>query len=398
MVAPDVLARLMQSETDRIEWLQSTNDREGILRAVGALANDLADSRVPGHVVVGLDRVGKVRGIDPDGGLDDQQKVLADRLLSSKIQPVPSTTVSIASVEGRHLLVVQVEPYAVPPVVEVDGQAWVRVGSTTRRASHADMQRLTERRPLGRLPFDTRPFAGATLADVDLRTMRSAYEAARDADADKDSFPTLEAWLAQKQYGKIEQGQFVPNAATILLSGHSPQDHVPGALVDLVRYRGRDHDSDVVSRRTATGTVVDQLEVGWAWLAAQVDSVPAPASGIRESFVPTYPEAVLKELLRNLVQHRLYDGSHAPARVEWFEDRIEFSNPGGPFGRASEGEFGSHSDYRNPLLTARLVTAGHVQQLGRGVRLARSQLQQNGNPPLVVETDGFTRVIVRRRT
>jgi len=72
-------------------------------------------------------------------------------------------------------------------------------------------------------------------------------------------------------------------------------------------------------------------------------------------------------------------------------------NPGGPYGHAAEGEFGTHSDYRNPLLTARLAAAGYVQQLGRGVRRARLQLEKNGNPPLVVETDGFTRVVVRRR-
>ena len=72
--------------------------------------------------------------------------------------------------------------------------------------------------------------------------------------------------------------------------------------------------------------------------------------------------------------------------------------PGGPFGRAAEGDFGTNSDYRNPLLTSRLVAEGYVQQLGRGVRRARTQLEKNGNPPLEVETDGFTRVIVRRRS
>ena len=112
---------------------------------------------------------------------------------------------------------------------------------------------------------------------------------------------------------------------------------------------------------------------------------------------PSAELKALKELLRNMVQHRQYEGTNAPGRIEWFTDRIEFSNPGGPFGRAAEGDFGTNSDYRNPLLTSRLVAEGYVQQLGRGVRRARSQLEQNGNPPMDVETDGFTRVIVWRR-
>ena len=75
-------------------------------------------------------------------------------------------------------------------------------------------------------------------------------------------------------------------------------------------------------------------------------------------------------------------------------DRIEFSNPGGPYGRASEGEFGGHSDYRNPGIIRLLANEGYVERLGRGIR---SQLKKNGNPDLRVETDGYTRVIVERQ-
>jgi ATP-dependent DNA helicase RecG len=94
----------------------------------------------------------------------------------------------------------------------------------------------------------------------------------------------------------------------------------------------------------------------------------------------------------------LYEGTNAPARVEWFTDRVVFSNPGGPFGRASEDAFGEHSDYRNPRLTGGLLELGYVQRLGRGVRRIEKQLRANGNPPLLVETDGFTSITVRRRT
>jgi ATP-dependent DNA helicase RecG len=136
-------------------------------------------------------------------------------------------------------------------------------------------------------------------------------------------------------------------------------------------------------------------------LSAHLERVPArtgPPDDIREGYVPQYPLEALKELVRNLVQHRLYEGTHAPGRIEWYTDRIEFSNPGGPYGRASEGELGEHTDYRNPVVTAELVELGYVEQLGRGIRRVRLQLERNGNPPLAAEVDGFTRVIVRVRT
>jgi ATP-dependent DNA helicase RecG len=295
------------------------------------------------------------------------------------------------------LIVIEVEPYPVPPIVEVDAVPWVRVGPTTRRANQADLLRLLERRPARSIPFDTRPLEGATLMDLDTTKLQASWTVARDADADPATFPTFDAWLDQRQLGRVVMGVFVPNAAAVLLHGRSPQDLLPAASVDAVRYSGRDVAAPVASRRLCTGSLTDQLDVAWAWIASHVESVPAAAVGIRQTFVPNYPLEALKELVRNLVQHRLYEGTNAPGRIEWFDDRIEFGNPGGPFGRASEGEFGSNSDYRNPLVTKGLVEAGYVQQLGRGIRRVRLLLEANGNPPLEASTDGFTRVVVRRR-
>jgi ATP-dependent DNA helicase RecG len=258
---------------------------------------------------------------------------------------------------------------------------------------------LNERRPEHTQPFDIRPFASASVEDLDLDLLRAKHAAERIGDNDTETFPALEAWLTQHQLGRVVSGVWRPNPAALLLYGVSPQSWLPGATVELVRYAGSDIDSDVVTRKTITGTLADQLEGIWTQINANLASVPDQAGnvGMVERFVPEYPLEALKELARNLVQHRLYESTHAPGRVEWYADRIEFSNPGGPFGRASEGELGEHSDYRNPIVTAGLVEMGYVQQLGRGVRRVRLLLERNGNPPLQVEKDGFTRVVVRRR-
>jgi ATP-dependent DNA helicase RecG len=146
-----------------------------------------------------------------------------------------------------------------------------------------------------------------------------------------------------------------------------------------------------------TGTLPDQLGALWKHMRGGIVATPVRGDALQEHFVDEYPFEALEELIRNQVQHRAYDATNAPARVEWFDDRIAFSNPGGPFGHASEGEFGSTSDYRNPAITRLLSEGGYVQRLGRGVRRVRVLLDKHGSPPLEVETDGFTRVTVRRR-
>jgi ATP-dependent DNA helicase RecG len=205
-------------------------------------------------------------------------------------------------------------------------------------------------------------------------------------------------WVTQLELGRPVQDVWTPYAGAILLHGQTPQGLVPGAVVEMVRYGGVEVSGPVVWRRTITGTLPDQLDTLWAQISAHVAEVPTRKEGIATPYVPEYPPDALKELARNMVQHRLYEGTNAPGRVEWFDDRIVFSNPGHPFGRASEGDFGAHADYRNPTVTRGLVALGYVERLGRGVRLVRTLLQRNGNPDLEVEVDGFTTVTVRRRT
>lgn len=393
-MTPEELGRVRQGENERVEWKETASDAEALLHAVCALANDLNDSGTPGFVVIGLTNQGQVRGTDIS---DEAQQRLTNRLTSIKIVPNPSCSIETVQAEGRDLLVVRVQPYAVPPVVMVDRVPWVRVGTTTRRATDADVTRLQERRPENALPFDLRSLQGATLADLDLTQLRATYEAQRIENHDLDTYPEFEKWLAQQDLVRNRDGTWVPNPAAILVYGIDPQTHFPGAIIEFARYAGNDFDSQIASRKPISGNLRDQLDVLWAQLNAHVAEIPTAVDGIRTPYVPQYPLDALKELARNAVQHRLYQGTNAPIRVSWFDDRIVFNNPGGPFGQASEGEFGSHSDYRNPTITRLLAGLGYVERLGRGIRIVRTLLQRNGNPPLVVETDGFTTVTVRNR-
>src|SRR6185369_3858430 len=153
------------------------------------------------------------------------------------------------------------------------------------------------------------------------------HRVVRGGDHDPESFPELTAWLTRRDLGRNVQGRWVPNAAAILLFGASPQSFLPGATIELVRYGGDDFDAQVVLRKTITGSLGDQLEALWLQLSAHVVNIPATDAGIRTSYRPEYPLEALRELARNLVQHRLYEGTNAPGRVEWFDDRVVFSNP-----------------------------------------------------------------------
>lgn len=399
MIDDAMLKKMLSVETTHVEWKESYRNREEIYRAVAAFANDLAASNQPGHLFIGVNRTGAVVGL-PWVSSDDQDKglqELAQLFRSIKIVPNPSVDVDALVVDGKTIAVLRVHPYPVPPVVKVDGVAWVRVGTTTQRATEADLARLEERRPENMVAFDRRVVAAATLDDLDLALLRGRWAAARESEVERDTFPEFEAWLGLHDVVRRKAGAWVPTVTGVLLYGLDPQSRFPGAVIDFTRYAGTDYEAPPVLRKRVTGSLGRQLDAMWDHLQALNAAVPAPPEGIRQGFVEIFPTEVLKELTRNLVQHRRYDATNAPSRISWFDDRIEFNNPGGPYGAASEGEFGEHSDYRNPTLTQGLVEQGYVQRLGRGVRVTRAVLRKQGHPDLRVETDGYTIVTVFKR-
>ena len=87
--------------------------------------------------------------------------------------------------------------------------------------------------------------------------------------------------------------------------------------------------------------------------------------------------------------HRTYEGSNAPVRACWFDDRIEIISPGGPDGAVSPETIGQPGvvDYHHPNIAEAMRVLGLVQRFGFGFEIARRELRQNTNPELEIETD-----------
>jgi ATP-dependent DNA helicase RecG len=121
-------------------------------------------------------------------------------------------------------------------------------------------------------------------------------------------------------------------------------------------------------------------------------------SGPVEQRTQPYPLSALQQLVRNAVLHRTYEATNAPVRVYWYDDRIEITSPGGPFGIVRPENFGQPgvTDYRNPDLAEAMGVLGFVQHFGAGIPTARSALAKNGNLPSEFDVQSaYLGVIVR---
>ncbi len=126
---------LKSEESETIERKKGWDSRE-VRKALIAFANDQSD-RGCGYLVVGQDDNKQLVGLA--WGEDEICKRISD---VSRDMCFPAVPVSIDVVErqGKRIAVVTVRRSVARP--HFDGPAWVRVGSTTRRATDAEVMLL----------------------------------------------------------------------------------------------------------------------------------------------------------------------------------------------------------------------------------------------------------------
>ena len=314
----------------------------------------------------------------------------------TKIVPRPSILVSRYVVDGHEIAVVVVEPSSSPPV-RYDGRTWIRTGPTRAIATYEQEQRLSERRRHNALPFDAQPLPFVPVTELDGEYFRTTYLPGAVA---PEVIAANHRDLQDQMIGlRLRDPAGPPTALGVLLLGIDPTRWIAGAYVQFLRLDGVEFTSPIVDQKEVTGRIVETVRRTEEILENHI-RVPTRFIDVElEERSPDYPMAALRQLLRNAVMHRAYDGTNAPIRIHWYSDRIEIENPGGPFGRVTRENFGKGvTDYRNPNLAAALRDLSFVQRFGQGLLVAESELAKNGNPPLEWELDTNTTLVrVRRR-
>ena len=381
MTDAELLELLNDTESDRSERKETfRGDVPNKARqAVCAFANDL-----PGHAQPGVLFIGATdRGAPSHLEITDQLLMsLADMKTDGNILPLPALTVEKRKLKDAEMAIVTVMPSDMPPV-KYDGRIWVRTGPRRSVANAQEERLLNERRRYRNLPFDLYPVSAAGIGDLSRIAFESEYlPRAFAADVLEENNRSYSERLASCRM-IVSPEDTTPTVVGLLAVGKSPQDFLPGADIQFLRIDGPELADPVIDEEQIGGGIVELLRRTEDKLRSHnrtsVDVTTHPTHHIS---VP-YPQAALQQTLYNAVLHRTYESTNAPVRVYWFSDRIEISSPGGPYGNVTVENFGQPgvTDYRNPNVADLLKTFGFVQGFGRGIAIARREMQKNGNPP-----------------
>ena len=363
---------------ERKESFSGGNVREKTCQAICAFANDLPNHRKPGILFVGANDDGSPSNLEvTDQLLRDLAAIRSD----GNILPLPTLTVRKHRLKGADMAVLTIIPSDMPPV-RYKGRIWIRTGPRLAIASAQEERILNEKRRHKDIPFDIYPVPSSSLAHLSKTFFENEYlPAAFAPDILEANERSYEERLASCRMIAAPDDP-TPTVLGLLVLGITPQDYLPGAAIQFIRINGIDLADDVIDEAILRGNITEQLRTLREKLNSHnrtsVDILSSPTHTIAS----LYPMAAIDQLVYNALVHRNYAGTNTPVRVYWFNDRIEITNPGGPFGSVNCSNFGKPgiTDYRNPNLAAAMKTLGFVQQFGRGIATARKVMEQNGNP------------------
>lgn len=390
----ELLDRIENGESDRVEFTASTTDLDKFRQAICAFANDLPANGEPGLLFVGLEDDGRCAGSLVD---DSLLKTLGGLRNDGKIQPFPVMETARKRLHDCDLAVVQVEPSDNPPI-KVDGRCWIRSGPRRAQATAEEERRLTQKRRWGNIPHDMHGVPGAVVeADLDMRRFEDDY---------LPSAVSPEV-LEENRRNRGEQLRALrlvapdgaPTVTAILILGRDPRYWFPGAYLQFVRYDGTAVTDGILDHAELSGPLPEQLREADRLLKLNIAHA-LDTRGERHVEERSYPYEALRELVRNAAIHRNYEDSHTPVRISWLTDRVEILSPGSAFGEVGRDNFGQGAtSYRNPTLAEAMKNMGFMQRFGIGIETARRALASNGNPPPEFDIqDAFVLVTVRRRT
>ena len=387
---------LADLESDRVERKESFRGSAPttVRETVCSLANDLPDHRQPGVVFIGARNDGTPSNLVVS---DELLRQLADIKTDGNIGPPPTLTVAKHVLLGADMAVITVWPADSPPV-KYKGRIHIRIGPRRAIASAQDERVLNEKRRHRDRPYDVQPVTTATVDDLDRSRFDSEYlPAAVAPDMLEANDRSAEQRLAATKM-IVSADQSTPTVLGLLVLGKTTRNFLPGAYVQFLRIEGTALDQPIVDEELIDGTVADVVRRLDAKLIAHNRTRVDFTSGAQEQRTPMYPLVALQQITRNAILHRTYEGTHAPVRVYWYDDRIEIMSPGGPFGEVTTENFGTPglTDYRNPNLAEAMRVIGYVQKFGGGIVAARGALQKNGNPPPEFRVDqGHVLAVVR---
>lgn len=355
--SPESLLDLIhQGENSAIEFKSSDVHPDSLAREIVALANGQG-----GDIFVGVEDDGEITG------LSFQHKRTTNAWLEwvaniARENVIPAVSVASAAVvlNDASVLHIRVPKGVDKPYQTSKHQFLIRVGSTNRTATQAELMRLFQQS--GVFHFDATGVDGTTIQSLNLYKLAGHFGKYNiDIQAEGDLPRLLQNIDVLTTDGRA-------TVAGLLVFGIEPQRYLQNASISFARFAGTAVTDPLTDKQLMEGNLDVQIDTALALIKNHIPQ-PSTIQGARTVLTnPGYPAEVFRELLVNAAVHRNYAISGSRIRIQMFTDRIEFLSPGRLPNTITIEKVAHGVSYAvNPVIVKFMENMRYIDKLGRGL-------------------------------
>jgi ATP-dependent DNA helicase RecG len=332
-------------------------------------------------------------GVDPSGeATGDLMAEDADNLLRAALARVrPLVRTETEQIEERGGLVVAI---SVPRSSElhglIDGRMLARTGEGNVPMDAQRVMGLATSKAT--LDFEKEVVVGATWDDLDPQVIDD-YIKRRQERVGREISETQQQIL--RSVGALTSSGEI-TVAGILLFGKDPQTFLPQSGVTYVRFHGKEPQAGYARREEFTGALARIIEKAGQVLVVELRG-ESIMRGLKREDHSILPLQAVREALVNAISHREYRLAGRRVEIRQYEDRLEIISPGSLPAYITLDNMVEEHFSRNSRVVKGLYEWKFIEELGLGIDLIYSLMQQEGHPPPEFRADEKTVVVTLRR-
>jgi len=356
-----ILKLIAQGENSSIEFKQVEVRPDGLAKELVAFSNTSG-----GVVLIGVDDNGNIIGTEARPDIEEW----VVNIVRNNVIPAISPKIEKQEINGKTIVIIEVDRGQDKPYQSIDGKYWLRVGSTNRMATKEELSRLFQQ--AGLVHYDIAPLDSTSILDLDERKLNQYWQNYYDIDyrqlEEPDRFQLL-------RNADILSQNDLATVGGLLIFGVEPQRQLWQSAITFAVFDGVDLTEELLDKQEIIGTLPELILQTTAKVKLFLPRA-STISGLKRQEKILIPDKVIREALVNAVCHRDYSISNRRITVYMFRDKVEITSPGRlPNTLSIEKILTGNSAPRNTFLLKYLDNMKFIDGLGRGVPMIRRQME-----------------------
>lgn len=303
-------------ETSKVQFKRTFRVAEDAANEMIAFANSKG-----GVLIIGIDdKTGNITGLS----YEEIQRLgsLVASAANNNVRPPIYPTVDTVSIDGKKIMVVEVEKGLEAPYKNLKGEIFVKQGP--------DKRRVTDNIELLRLFYNSSSYQpdraginGTSINDLDMIRLEEFFKKYYHTSINELEMP-LEKALRNLDIID-DKGRLT--MAGLMFFGKTPRFKCEWFMIKAVWFYGNSiGENEYRDSRDFVGTIPFMFEKGMDFLDSVLHHVQG-GQNFNSVGILEIPEIALKEILQNALIHRSWL-TPAPIRLLVFADRVEIISPG----------------------------------------------------------------------